>query len=1021
MTQIIKHTCTLLLISLLVIPALAQNPTGAIRGKVTDVEGFPLPGASIYLRSAKILGMKTYITSDTGKFQFQALLPSRYQLTVEMPGFKTAKLDDIVLHAGRTINLKIIMEMTEIEEEITLEQFIPSIEGETSRIATIIDDQFLARIPFRRNLHDVIIAATGVLPDLLHFPPAAVISGASERDALYITDSLMLSDPLANETQARINFDIAHEIELESTGHPAEVDGIEGGYIHIVTKAARPSTDGELLLYTTGDSFTTALNSPQELERQGVTPPAVNQYLWDVAFSLGGNIWSDMIRYFSNFHYRTDKRTTTFTPWTDPQGTEHEGYSGTSKDISGFFRLTGKLSPDIKVIATATLASRDYAAYTDFTSARLTQEASTNFNPEKTMLLSGWLNYRLNQNSFVDIKASYFKDQSKLYLNNSGMDKPGYYDEATRYRWGSGDQNNDQKTVKFRANATLVHINGRLLGTDQKIKLGADYENSTSLWLNWKSDNLLVHYNNNSPYYFGMTEAPSGETQVGKGKVSFSLASGTQDGFFSALDVTRLGLFVQDSINFGGRLTLNLGIRFDRSATNLKETSKLDSGNPVSLQLGEEFIAPISSLNPYAAFAGFPSWRNMIEWNTFSPRLGLSFDAFGNGRTIIKASYARYHELLRIQNLIPNNTLYFNRSHDFIWYDINMDGQVDGGDSYAPFPEDFRMYDDAYYDQVLDKELKSPYVDEYTLGIWSEIFKDLSFRANYILKHKKNIMENVLYNPDLEVAWYTTDRAPEGWWVPFTTTVPGTDEYDPTSVTVYFPSQDAPLSFYRLQNVPELKRQYKALEFILHKRMSNNWQLHGSIVFSETTGNIGVGALFPNAFSLAANSANYFVNRPTTSSLDFDIPLTIKVMGTYRFPYDFYLSFYYIHLSGSPWARSVTVIPPTEWAAQENTFDFPTSVLLETPGTRRHEAYNNLNLRVEKEFRLKRFGWFAISLDVMNTLGSTYFHKDLNDGGYWLPEGENSVEGTRLISPTYDTGVNILGTREYRLTFRLRF
>ena len=536
-----------------------------------------------------------------------------------------------------------------------------------------------------------------------------------------------------------------------------------------------------------------------------------------------------------------------------------------------------------------------------------------------------------------------------------------------------------------------------------------------------ETDNLLVHYNNNSPYYFGMTEAPSGDTEVGKGKISFSLASGEQGGFFSALDVTRLGLFAQDSINFAGRFTLNLGIRFDHSTTNLKEVSKSDSGNPLSIQLGDQFIQPASDLNPYATFAGFPSWRNMIAWDTFSPRLGLSFDAFGNGRTIIKASYARYHELLRIQNLIPLSTLYFNRSHDFVWYDINMDGQVDGEDTYSPFPYDFRFYDDQYYQMVLDQDLKSPYVDEYTLGIWSEIFRGLSLRVNYILKHKKNIMENVLYSPDLDVSWYTKERAPEGWWIPFNTTVPGTEAYDPTSLTVYFPSQDAPLPFYRLQNVPELKRQYQALEFILHKRMSNNWQLHASVVFSKTTGNIGVGAGFPNAFSLAADSANYFVNLPNTSSLDFDIPLTIKVMGTYRFPYDFYLSAYYMHLSGSPWARSVTIIPPAEWTEQENTLDFPSSVLLEMPGTRRHDAYNNLNLRVEKEFRLKRFGWFGISLDIMNLLGSTYFLTDLNDGGYWMPEGENTAVGTRVISPNYDTGVNILGTREYRLTFRLRF
>jgi hypothetical protein len=1005
----------------MVMPTTAQNPAGSIRGKVTDVEGFPLPGASVYLRSPKILGMKTYITSDTGKFQFQTLLPSVYQLTVEMPGFKTAKLDDIVLHAGRSINLKIVLDMTEIEEEIALEMFIPSIEGEASRTATIIDNHMLRRIPFKRNLHDAVLSAPGVLPDLLSFPPAAVIAGASERDSLYVSDSLLLNDPMGNETQPRINFDIGHEIELETAGHAAEVDGIEAGYIHIVTKAPRPSTDGELVLYNTGKSFTGELNSPQELEAQGVTPPAINQYLWDMSFSLGGNIWADMIRYFANVHYTTNKSSTPFSLWTDPQGVEHEAYKWKSTDKFGFFRLTGKLSPDIKVIATATYANRAYPAYSDYMSARTAQEASVDINPEKNLLLSGWVNYRLNQNTFVNLKASYLKTDSKFLLNANGTDNPAYYDEATGYRWGRGDLNNLQKTNKFRANVTLVHINGRLLGTDQKIKLGADYDNRSSQWNNWLTDNLLVHYLNTSPYYFGMADSPTTAESVGKGKISFSLAAASAGGFYTEMDMNRLGLFVQDSITFANRLTLNLGIRFDRSMANLKETSKIISGNPISIQLGEDFIKPVANLNPYADFSPFPAWRNMIEWNTFSPRLGLSFDAMGNGRIILKAHYARYHELHRIQNLIPINPLYFARSHNFYWYDENMDGMVDDNDSYAPFPEDFRLYGNETYTQVLDEGIQSPYVDEYTLGLQGEIFRDLSLRVNYILKNKKNIIENVLYSPDLGVPWYTVDIAPESWWIPFYTTVPGTGDYEPAPVTVYFPSKEAPLSFYRLQNVPELKRQYQGLEFILHKRMSNNWQFLASVVFSNTTGNIGVGSRFRNAFSPAADNANYFVNLPNTSSLDFDIPLAIKVMGTYRFPYDFYLSAYYTHLSGYPWARSVTVMPPAAWAELENARDLPARVLLETPGTRRHDPFRQLNLRIEKEFPLRRFGSFAVSLDIMNTLGNTYFFMDMNDGGYWLPEDEGDAEGTRIISPTYDTGINLLGTREYRLTFRLRF
>ncbi|MFA9454403.1 MAG: carboxypeptidase-like regulatory domain-containing protein, partial [Candidatus Aminicenantaceae bacterium] len=142
-THLIRHTFLFILLCSLALLSWAQGPTGAVRGKLTDQQGLPLPGASIYLRSDKIMGIKTYITSDTGVFQFRALLPGTYQLTLEMPGFKTAKIDNIVVHAGRTVNIALPMEMTTIEEEIALDFAVPTIDEENSKTATIIDHAML--------------------------------------------------------------------------------------------------------------------------------------------------------------------------------------------------------------------------------------------------------------------------------------------------------------------------------------------------------------------------------------------------------------------------------------------------------------------------------------------------------------------------------------------------------------------------------------------------------------------------------------------------------------------------------------------------------------------------------------------------------------------------------------------------------------------------------------------------------------------------------------------------------------
>ncbi len=1009
----------LILLCFMAVISWAQGPTGVLRGKLTDQQGLPLPGASIYLRSDKIMGIKTYITSDTGVFQFGALLPGAYQLTLEMPGFKTAKIDDIIVHAGRTINLTVRMEMTAIEEEIALDMAVPTIDEQGTKAATIIDHATLTHIPFQRDLREAISTAAGVFPDLMGYPQATVITGGSERDAIYITDSLMLPDPLASSSAPRVNYDLAYEIEVETTGHPAEVPSTEAGYINIVTRSGGPGVRGELLLNHTNSTLIGSLDSPQDLAAQNMSLPASRAYLWDTSLSLYGTMYGDLLRFYTNIRYATEKKNTTFSPWTDPLGVDHPDYQGKYSDKSAFFRLTGKYQQQIKFIGTASYVHRSSPAYSDYSSFRLPQEASARFAPSKNILLTGWLNYAMNRKTFADIKASYVIQDSKLLLNEAGADKPSYIDEATGYSWGSGSANNMQKVTRFMGSATLVHFNDRVLGGNQKFKLGIDYDSLSSEWDAWKSDNLIVYYNNGDPYYFGLIENSSGE-EVGTGRVAFSLLGQAQKSLLTGIDIQRLGLFVQDTVTVAGRVSFNLGIRFDRNTADIREGLKALSANPIGFELGEVFIEPVTGINPYSN-GTFPEWDKALAWNSLSPRLGMVIDVLGNGRMLIKGSYSRYHEQLRAQSVVPLAPAYFGRKHEFYWFDVDGNQEVNSGDAFFPFPEDYRIYHPEYWFNTVAKDVKSPYVDEYMLGIESEPLKDFSIRVNYVTKQKRRAIEDVLYNMDTGIEWYTTTKDTEGWWIPFDTVVPsGSDDYANSDLTLYYPSDTAPPLFYRLNNVSELNRNYKGLEFVFRKRMSHNWQLMGSLVYSKTVGNLGVGPLYGTPFSRAANSPNYFVNQAQDSPLDYDIPLTISLMGTYRFPYDFYLSFYYSYLRGYIWARDVTVTAPSDWAEANGAFVLPTQVYTEPYGTRRYDSYSNLNLRLEKDFRTG-IGRIKAALDVFNTMGARYHLYDLNDGGYWLPSAEDSAEGERILNPSYGQGVNLKGVREFRLSLGYYF
>jgi len=1004
--------------------AFAQGQTGSIKGKITDNEGNPLLGAFIYVSSPAMLGIRTYLTSKTGSIRFPGLPPGTYKILVEKPEFKTVIIEDIIVRVGKTINLDITMEATLVEEEITSNIPSPTLDEESTKTSVNIDRNLLNNIPFARNLHEIINSAAGITQHSVPDQKTPSVHGSTVRANIYTLDGMIMNDPSGMHLLTNISFDIIDEVELETTAHPAQVRFSEGGYINVVAKSGGNRFIGDINLYYTDEKFASTLRSEEEISETGASPPPLERYLADFSFSLGGSLLEDRLWFFANARFISLSRTTAFVPWTDPQGNSHNRFSWRGNENMGFFKLTGQFIPELKVTGMFHYFNRNRSVFESPVSWNLPAEATRILALEKNFTASGTINYIFDQNTLGDIKAGYINHSLPLRLDEKWRNNPQYFNEGTGHFWGSAGFNETQMKTRFQVGGYLTRFQDSFFG-DHEFKVGAEYEFTSGKWTVWKTENLLQHYFYGNPYYFdpnyfGQAVSPVTDNPVDKGKVSFSIA-GKEEGGLSQNELSRLSLFAQDSVSFGRRLTLFLGLRFDRSSTKLLSLEKGESGNPVSLKIGEELIKPLYGVNPYGANIA-PEWRNIVAWNALSPRFGLSFDILGNGKYIFKASFSRYAEYLMLDYLRPLNPFYARRSQQFYWFDENMDGAVDVDDTYTLYPGDLRSYSEEDYKKRIAPDTKPSYTDEFTIGLHQELFKDFSIRINYIHKTKRNIIENVLYDPDSDKDWYTIDQDTQGWWIPFETIVPEVDDFPDTQVSAYYRSANAPVLFYQLKNVPELRRKYQALEIAFNKRMLNNLQLKGSLVISKTTGNVGLNYDASSGFSSAADNPNFLlVNLPEDSRLDLDRPLALKLMGTYKFPYDFFASFYYNYMSGAPLTRSVTIIPPDSWIQGNNAYSEPATVLLEKPGERRTEPYSNLDLRIEKEFRLAGSGRISMYVDILNAVGKKYSFTSKNDGGFWFPDAENTTQGTRVLSENYKKITSLSGTRMIRLGLNLRF
>ena len=304
------------------------------------------------------------------------------------------------------------------------------------------------------------------------------------------------------------------------------------------------------------------------------------------------------------------------------------------------------------------------------------------------------------------------------------------------------------------------------------------------------------------------------------------------------------------------------------------------------------------------------AWEKAIVWNTLSPRAGLAVDLFGHGRTVLKGTWARLPEYLGLgysQDLAPIDPL---ASHDFLWYDEDGDGLVDTSDTYSLVSYDYRVYKSEFFRQAVDPDLTAPVITEWTAGLEQQVGRDFTLSARYIERRHANNIGHVVYDPSTGARWWQLDDSPDGWWVPFDTVVPGTDGYADVPVTVYLRSSTAPDFFERIENVPELTAKYRSVEFTFRKKMSHNWQLYGTLAWNRATGTTTMASRWSAGNSPVLLTPNAFTNISADDVLLQDRPLVARLAGTVHFGGGFFASVLFKAQSGTPWARTVTIIPP---------------------------------------------------------------------------------------------------------------
>ena len=425
----------------------------------------------------------------------------------------------------------------------------------------------------------------------------------------------------------------------------------------------------------------------------------------------------------------------------------------------------------------------------------------------------------------------------------------------------------------------------------------------------------------------------------------------SRDGY-SVYDLLNYSAYVQDTITHG-RLTMQLGIRYDYNKDSAQAANIV--ANPLS-----------TTWLPAITFHGADPG---VAFNNFSPRLGMTYDITGNGKTIARANYARYYGQVGNGGVAGTINPVAQTILRYPWIDANKNGVADPGEVLAsanPIAIVAGTWasanpGNAVSSNSVDPNLKNDSTDEVILGVDHEIGAGFAVGANYIWRRYGNFSWND--RPGITSADFVpVTFTPAASACPAGATCP--------AITYYQPTFQNPSTLFET-NIPGYTRNYNGVELTGRKRLSHHWLMNTSFAYNSTIVNFGS---FPGSQPSIASATisedptnrslrdgyqyDYLTSGSGIGNVYVNAKYLFKLSGMYQAPLGVNVSAFYNARQGYPQEISVQTPSRANGVAQVD-------VLLNPVGDTRLPNYQNIDFHVDRAVKVGTVR-FVPSLDVFN-------------------------------------------------------
>lgn len=911
--------------SLMATPAAAQIQTGEIFGKVTDSTGAVLPGVTVTIESPALIRPQTVITAQSGGYRIPNLPIGTYTVTFTLGGFRTHVRTDVRVEAGFNAEISPRIGVSAVEETVTVSGESPIVDTRQVKTGQTFTSEMLENIPSARDPWVILEQTPGMTMDRQNVGGSAsgqqssfTVHGGNSGNSMWNVDGVTITDMAATgSSPTYYDFDSFEEIQIQTGGNDASLQ-TGGVNLNMITKSGGNAFRGSARYFGVNGDWQSS-NISDVLYQQGAGSGNPVQEIQDYGFEVGGPIVRNRAWFWGGYG-KQDIRV---------------GVVGFIKPIADCNRTFTSPEDEAGCLATDRTLLENYNAklqYQPATAHKLTflftrgdkirnaRSAGPTRPPETAYRQSGptnlykgshqWiLSDRMTVETFasytaggfvLDFQSPELADVQRLYHIDTGIYGRSYA--------RSGPFDRPQWEYKSDMNYFLTNV----LGGDHSFKAG----------IRWRETPSASGF-----HVGGFVTSRVRNTGVPCSSLAARCEADLHRDSNAETDMNTFSAYVNNSYNVA-KMRLNLGLRYDRA-----DDRALPSAIPANPM--------VPGLLPGLQFEGADSG---VVYNDFSPRVGLTYDLRGNGKTVLKASGAIYYG----QGIFTAGTLnpVGSVTVRVPWVDANGDLTVQRNE--ISVGRDDLITWSSIYDpdnptalttpNTVDPNLHNDRTREFIVGFDHELMQNFAVGANYIWRKydRFSYSERVGLSTSDYQAQTGTDTCGNG------TCAQETYQYTYYTLPFRLPASSVLTTdpFYRDHN---------GLELTARKRFNGRWMLNGSVALGSTL------QYYPEARQQDPTNIPFLHGYQDNSR---NARWIGKLSGMYAFPLGINASFFLNARQGFPYSRNV--LSPTRPNGLGSI-----SVLTEPYGDSRYDNMVMLDSRVEKAFSVRKLRLTA-SLDVFN-------------------------------------------------------